>query len=321
LPEEPEQLRELFRTVLEGLHEGRVELAARLDGVPQEPVSYQAFYEAADSWLNAWLERTSQAVVAGPDAKSPDFPRLVEPLVRLGGFLPLPWRTTFRGTTVGRFRRLYDKTPRSLPEEVSLELLFHHQCRVSEGFDITWKLFEGWTDYSVRIMGPEELAALDEQAKVLLSQTKEERAKAMSPEEARAWFAALSLEDQEKEARYLLECAAVGWIEEGEARAHQLMAVPPTPERQSHLEMLLDMFLDREVRKADADPGARHIGFSDIKPIVKHLTRLDSLLAPDTWRPLLRGWASKRVEEFSMDRDRNFTTVDALSRYLEAVKR
>ena len=321
MPAEPEQLRELFGTVLDGLHEGRAEMAAQLDGVSQEPVSYQAFYEAADSWINAWLGRTSQAVVSGPDVKKPDFPRLIEPLVRLGDLLPLPWRTTFRGTTVGRFRRLYDKSPRSLAEEVSLELLFHHQCRVSERFDITWKLFEGWTDYPVRIMSPEELAALDEQAKVLLSQTKEERAKAMSPEEARAWFAALSPEDQEKEARYLLECAVMDWLKPGEARAHQLMAVPPTPERQSHLEMLLDMFLDREVRKADADPGARHIGFADTKPIVEYLTRLDLLLAPDSWRPLLRGWASKRVDELSVDRDRNFTTVDALSRYLEAVKR
>jgi hypothetical protein len=320
LPIEPEKLSELFGTVLDGLFEGRVELAARLDGVPEEPVSYKAMYEAADSWLNAWLGRTSQAVVAGPDAKRPDFPHLIEPLVRLGDLLPLPWRTTFRGTAVGRFRRLYDKSPRSLAEEVSLELLFHHQCRVSERFDITWKLFEGWTDYPVRIMCPEELAALDEQAKVLLSQTKEERAKAMSPEEARAWFAALSPEDQEKEASYLLECAAVGWIKEGEGRAQQLRAVPPTPERQSHLEMVLDMFLDREVRKADADPGARHLGYADTKPIVEHLTRLDSLLAPDSWRPLLRGWAKRRVEELSQAGDQNFTTVDALSAYLGKVK-
>lgn len=317
---EPEKLRELFGTVLDGLFEGRAEMAARLDDVPQEKASYQAMYEAADSWLTAWLERTSQAVVSGPDVKRPDFPRLIEPLVKLGNLLPLPWRTTFRGTTVGRFRRLHDKSPRSLAEEVALELLFHHQCRVSERFDITWKLFEGWTDYPVRIMGPEELAALDEQAKVLLSQTKEEWAKEMSPEEARIWFAALSPEDQEKEARYLLECAAVGWIKEGEARAHQLMAVPPTPERQGHLEMVLDMFLEREVRKADADPGARHLGYADTKPIVEHLTRLDSLLAPDTWRPLLWDWAKRRVEELSQAGDQNFTTVDALSAYLGKVK-
>jgi hypothetical protein len=85
--------------------------------------------------------------------------------------------------------------------------------------------------------------------------------------------------------------------------------------------MLLEMFLEREVKKADDDPGARHSGYANTKPIVEYLTRLDSLLAPDTWRPLLRAWASKRVEEFSVDRDRNFTTVDALSRYLETDKR